>query len=287
MRLDRGASSATIEAYRRDLIQFASALPETTLKQISAQEIETYLQDLSTQGLQATSLARKISAIRQFFKFCCLEKDLPLNPAENIVTPKLGKTLPLTLSVEQVQSLLDSSDPGLPYPGSLVEVLQFRDRTMLYLIYASGLRVSELVGLLVSEIDLKESFARVLGKGSKQRIAPFAEIAGKLLDQYIHEYRPKLQPQSDALFVNHRGTQLSRQAFWRILKALSAQAGLSASLSPHTLRHSFATHLLQSGMPLRSLQMLLGHSDLSTTQIYTQITPEHLKAAHRKYHPRG
>jgi len=158
---------------------------------------------------------------------------------------------------------------------------------MTFLLYASGLRVSELVGLRSTHIDMENSYARVLGKGGKERLAPFAEVAGEHLRSYIQKERSLLNPQSSYLFVNTRGMPLSRQSFWKILKQLAFQAEISTSLSPHSLRHSFATHLLQSGISLRSLQILLGHADLATTQIYTHVAPEHLKKAHKRFHPRG
>jgi integrase/recombinase XerD len=158
---------------------------------------------------------------------------------------------------------------------------------MVYLLYATGLRVSELTQLDSHQVDLSMSYLRTRGKGNKERIVPFAPVAGEKLKDYQDHFRPQLKPETDLLFLNHRGFGMTRQAFWKVLKGLAMEAGLPDSLSPHVLRHSFATHLLQSGMNLRSLQMLLGHSDLSTTQIYTHITPEHLKEAHQQYHPRG
>lgn len=161
---------------------------------------------------------------------------------------------------------------------------------MVYLLYATGIRVSELVGLATDRVDLEQGYVRVMGKGSKERIAPFAEFAGECLGEYLRDHRPSLEPegrQQDRVFLNRRGESLSRQSAWKIIGDLALAAGIRAALSPHMLRHSFATHLLQAGMNLRSLQMLLGHSDLSTTQIYTHVSPEHLQAAHRKFHPRG
>ncbi|MGZ3696590.1 MAG: tyrosine recombinase [Bdellovibrionota bacterium] len=284
-RVDLGASDHTIEAYRRDLLQLASWLGDSATG-VSADELQNYLVHLHTEGLGPASVSRKLSAIRQFFKFCCLERGLALNPAEKLESPSARRRLPKALSEEQVSALLAAADAGLPYPrGSLP--LQSRDRAMVYLMYATGLRVSELVGLTTHGLDLSLGYVRVRGKGDKERIAPFAAVAGEHLRTWLEGHRAALKPPTDHLFVNHRGLALTRQGFWKILKELAVVSGLPSSLSPHVLRHSFATHLLGAGMNLRSLQMLLGHSDLSTTQIYAHVTPEHLKVAHRKYHPRG
>ena len=186
-------------------------------------------------------------------------------------------------------ALLDAADRGINYkaPEKEIAALHARDAAMVYLLYATGLRVSELVGLTLHKIELQQGYVRVRGKGDKERITPFAPIAGEKLKLYLDQFRPELHPQDQSAFVNHRGETITRQTFWKTLKELAKEAKIPSTLSPHVLRHSFATHLLQSGMNLRSLQMLLGHSDLSTTQIYTHVAPEHLKDSHKKYHPRG
>ncbi|MCM2321967.1 MAG: tyrosine recombinase [Oligoflexia bacterium] len=288
-RIDRGAADKTVEAYARDLRQFAAHLGEgRPLESLDRQELEAFIASLQKQGQKATSLARKVSVLRQFFKFCCLERGLRLNPAEQLPTPSLPRRLPKNLSLEQVTLLLAAADAGLDYrEEKLKAALQARDSAMVYLLYATGMRVSELVGLTTFQLDLQMGYARVTGKGDKERIAPFAPVAGERLYRYLHEYRALLRPATDHLFLNHRGMALTRQAFWKILKDFALAAGVPTTLSPHTLRHSFATHLLQAGMNLRSLQTLLGHADLSTTQIYAHVTPEHLKSAHKKFHPRG
>jgi integrase/recombinase XerD len=288
-RIDRGSSDKTIEAYRRDLTQFAEFVSDVSLGEITPSHLERFIHSLADQGQKASSLARKGSALRQFFKFCCLEKGLKENPAENLASPRADQRLPKDLSIEVVTALLTAAEKGLPYPRSqtLGEALRARDTAMIYLLYATGLRVSELVGLTTHNVDLELEYVRVKGKGSKERITPFAKVAGDRLHTYLENHRPALKPAGDHLFVNHRGLVLTRQAFWQILQDLALASGLGKKISPHMLRHSFATHLLQSGMNLRSLQMLLGHSDLSTTQIYTHVAPEHLKSAHRKFHPRG
>jgi integrase/recombinase XerD len=289
-RIDRGAADHTLQAYRRDLLQFVETLSQkldTSLEIIQYEDIQKFFESLYEQNQKPASLARKTSVLRQFFKFCCLEKEIQTNPAELLETPSLPNRLPKYLTEEQVTALLKTVEKGLPYPQKHGEALKARDRAMVYLLYATGLRVSELLGLNTHEVDLQASYVRVKGKGDQERIVPFASIVGDYLFKYLEKDRPQLNPVTDTLFVNHRGSALTRQAFWKLLKNLALLAEIPSSLSPHTLRHSFATHLLQSGMNLRSLQMLLGHSDLSTTQIYTHVSPEHLKEAHEKYHPRG
>lgn len=293
LQIDRGAADHTLDAYRRDLNQFfewleAPPLIENLLS-LTSDKLESYFSFLfQSQKLSPASVARKTSTLRQFFKFCCIEKDLPSNPTEALRSPEPSQRLPHFLSPEEVSCLLDSTQDGLPYPPSLrAESFKARDRAMVFLLYATGLRVSELVGAKLHQLDLVQGYLQVLGKGGKERIAPFAPIAGEHLHVYIEHYRPVLQPVSDFIFLNYRGECLTRQAFWKLLKELAQLSGIKTPLSPHILRHSFATHLLHSGMNLRSLQMLLGHSNLSTTQIYTHLTPEHLKKALEKYHPRG
>jgi integrase/recombinase XerD len=288
LRLDVGASAHTVAAYRRDLAQFKKSLGgDLEITQITPEQCEAHLAGLSSGGMEASSIARKTSAIRRFFRFCCLEFDLRTSPAEALETPGLPARLPKALSQDEVERLLEAAAIGLPYTEKIAGALRARDRTLVLLLYATGLRVSELVSLRLENLDLAGGFLRVRGKGGKERLVPFAPQAGEQLLQYLTHARPELQPQEDTVFLGARGTPLTRQSFWRILKSLAGVAGLPATLSPHGLRHSFATHLLQSGMNLRSLQMLLGHSDLSTTQIYTHVTPEHLKQTHARYHPRG
>jgi integrase/recombinase XerD len=290
--IDRGSADKTVEAYQRDLRQFTNWLPsDLKLENIELNHLHSFIKHLHDKDQKATSIARKISSLRQFFKFCCLEKGLAHNPAEQLTSPNMTQRLPKFLTQEMMLNLLTTADEGLPYSGVSQakhrQCLQARDQAMVYLLYASGLRISELLGLTTHDIDLAENYLRTKGKGSKERIVPFAPIAGERLSRYLDQYRPKLNPQTNHLFIGQRGFVLTRQAYWKTLKALAVQADIPVALTPHMLRHSFATHLLQSGINLRSLQMLLGHSDLSTTQIYAHVTPEHLKIAHRKFHPRG
>lgn len=287
LQVDRGCSPHTLSAYSRDLRQFAKQAPQDLLS-LDRSHLEAFLTGLSKQGQDPRSISRKTSALRQLFKFCCLELGLSHNPAENLTSPKLSRPLPKSLSQTEIEKLLGALEPGIAYSKeTFCPALQSRDRAMLILLYATGLRVSELTGLTPHQLELKQGYLRVRGKGQKERIVPFAPYAGEQVRTYLETHRLSLNPKSDFLFLNHWGRKLSRQAFWKILKELARIAGIKKTISPHVLRHSFATHLLEGGMNLRALQMLLGHSDLSTTQIYTQITPEHLKDAHRRYHPRG
>jgi integrase/recombinase XerD len=288
LRLDVGASVHTVAAYRRDLTQFRKKLgADLEITAITAEHCDGHLAELSCTGMEASSIARKTSALKRFFRFCCLELGLRTSPAEALEAPGLKARLPKALTLEEVERLLEAAAAGLAYSEKTADALRARDRTLVLLLYATGLRVSELVGLRLENLDLSGGFLRVRGKGGKERLVPFAPQAGEQLLQYLTHARPELHPQDDTVFLGARGTPLTRQSFWRILKELARGAGLPDTLSPHGLRHSFATHLLQSGMNLRSLQMLLGHSDLSTTQIYTHVTPEHLKQTHARYHPRG
>lgn len=296
LQVDQGCSRHTLAAYGRDLRQLAAFLPQDSsgpnagpeISAITPDQLEEFLARLSRQKQSARSISRKTSAIRQFFKFACLELGLRTNPAEKLQLPKIGRALPKFLTEKETEALLAALNPGLGYrDAKLAAALQARDRAMLVLLYATGLRVSELLSLTTHSIDLEQEYLRVKGKGEKERIVPFATAAGDELRAWLKESRGVLRPAGDPLFVNHQGRPLSRQSFWKILAELARNAGIRKTVSPHVLRHSFATHLLQAGMNLRSLQMLLGHSDLSTTQIYAHVTPEHLKDAHKRYHPRG
>jgi integrase/recombinase XerD len=303
-RVDQGLARPTIAAYQGDLSQFFTwiarqPLLDPDLQKLEARQINEFVRFLAKQNVQPVSLARKLSAIRQFFHFCCLEKNFNQNPAENIAPPKTPRRLPHSLNTDQVDALLKAADEGLSYLGSSADHFKARDRALVYLLYATGLRISEVLSLTLHQINFTDGYLRVIGKGEKERIAPFVPSAGDRLKVYLEHHRPSLLPSlwsenaseelipEVTLFLNSRGQPLSRQGGWKILKALARQARISSPISPHWLRHSFATHLLQSGMNLRTLQLLLGHSDIATTQIYTHLAPEDLKRAHRKYHPRG
>jgi integrase/recombinase XerD len=292
-RIDRGASRLTLDAYGRDLLQLAAFLENQAIRsveEISPDHLRHFLATLQSTCPRPSSLARKTSAIRQFFKFCCLEEGLVVDPAESLISPHLEKRLPQFLTSSEVQALLEASARGLPYratPTPVQNALRSRDHAMLALLYASGLRVSELVKLSLHQLERESFYLRVRGKGDKERIVPFAPLAAEALDRWIEQSRPILHPNHSFVFCNQRGEPLTRQTFWSILKSLGEEAQLRTHLTPHIIRHSFATHLLESGIQLRSLQMLLGHSDLSTTQIYTHIAPEHLALTHERCHPRA
>lgn len=288
LRLDRGASDHTVSSYRADLTQFFAFLnARVNPLEITSAEIESYLSYLHHEEKQkSTSIARKLSALRQFFKFLRIEHEMGTDPLENVSTPKLGKGIPKGLTESEVQDLLRITEDGLQYPEKNAAASRSRDRAMIYLLYASGLRISELAGLTLNNLETEQGYVRVRGKGEKERIVPFAPVAGEHLLDYVQNHRSSFSPTTAHVFISARGV-LTRQAIWKILAKLARAAGIQKRVTPHMLRHSFATHLLQSGINLRSLQLLLGHADLSTTQIYTHVAPEHLKKIHKKYHPRG
>lgn len=289
--LEQTHSPKTIQAYESDLKQWAQASKAQDLQTITDRDLTDYWSTLQALQLSSTTLSRKLSSLRQFFQFCCREGLCPNNPCDTLPFPKLPKKIPHALNTEQVALLLQAADEGLPYTGNLSEplraALRMRDRTSLYFLYATGLRVSELLEIKVSDLCLQDRYVRVEGKGSKQRLLPYVPQVGNLLVEYLDQHRETLRPQTAHLFVSLQGEGLSRQAFWKTLKQLGQKAGISDSLHPHLLRHTFATHLLESGLQLRQLQLLLGHADLNTTQIYTDVSPLHLKRVHQKHHPRG
>ena len=282
--VERGLAPLTVEAYARDLAGLAAFLRPAGQEQWSAvtlEDLQRYLEDLEQQGVGPRSRARKLSAVRQFFRFLLRENLTDHNPLEWLDSPKLPKGLPKVLGLEEVDRLLAAPDPTTP--------LGQRDDAMLELLYATGLRVSELVGLTVPQLDLRRGVVRVQGKGAKERLVPMVFRAVEKLQLYLQHIRPVLlkNQKSQRLFLNRAGTGLSRQGFWKILKGYARQAGLPSHLSPHTLRHSFATHLLWQGADLRALQLMLGHADISTTQIYTHLHTARLQEIHQQAHPRG
>lgn len=295
LRIDRGASENTTTNYHGDLVQWTRTLPPgIALEEITPAQISQFLVTLYQKKAKASSVARKLTTLRQFFKYCCLELSLERDPTESIPMPKLPKPLPKALTPSEVQKILDATTPGIPYEHKNREALQARDRAMIYLLYASGLRVSELVELEAQRTDLSLRYVRVLGKGGKERIVPFAPVAGDALAHYLEspDGRSRLAAADEAnpgdfVFLNAQGKPLSRQGCFLILKQIVVQAGITKSVSPHAMRHSFATHLLQAGMNLRSLQTLLGHADLSTTQIYAHVAQDHLKDSYDRHHPRA
>ena len=287
--MERGLSRNTLAAYRRDLSGFARWLSEKRLNKqrqcglLSAErdDLLAYLAERVGAGARPRSTARLLSSLRRFYQHAVREGVLPTDPSDRIEAPRLGRSLPKSLTEDDVEALINAPDTDTE--------LGLRDRAMLELLYATGLRVSELVELRVPQINLRQGVVRTLGKGSKERLVPMGEVAGEWLERYLDSARPELLKgrECDVLFVTQRGAGMSRQAFWYLIKRHAQQAGVDKPLSPHTLRHSFATHLLNHGADLRVVQMLLGHSDLSTTQIYTHVARERLKGLHAEHHPRG
>ena len=286
LRIDKGSSPHTLAAYGRDLVQFENEL-KAELTSATEISIQKFLSVLKKKEQKSTSIARKVSSLKQFYQFLVAEGHLQDDPTLFIESPIQTKRLPKALNEQAILALLNACETGLPYAGKLAAALKRRDQAMIYLLYATGVRVSELLSVEISKIDIEAGLVRVFGKRSKERMIPFAPVAGEAIHQYLTLARPLLQPKSDFLFIGQNGAPLTRQAFWKTLKKLAEQAGIKGSLHPHMLRHTFATDLLKAGMNLRSLQMLLGHSDLQTTEIYTHIAPDSLKQVIDQFHPRG
>ena len=282
--MERGLSENTLSAYRRDLTLFSEWLDQQgaqSLLAADASQIQSYLGLKLRQGASPRSSARFLSAARSFYRWSLREGRIVDDPTLRIESPKQGRPLPKSLSEADVDQLLSTPDLELP--------LEFRDRTMLEILYACGLRVSELVSLRVEQVGLNQGIVRVLGKGGKERLVPMGEEALDWLTQYMRGPRAELlkgQP-SNVLFPSNRSREMTRQTFWYRIKIYAKRAGIQTHLSPHTLRHAFATHLLNHGADLRVVQMLLGHSDLSTTQIYTHVASQRMQALHEQHHPRG
>lgn len=282
--LEDGLADLTLAAYRRDLRTFGGWLEKERAHRLDAAvagDIEGYLAWRFAGHAQPRSAARYTSALKRFYRYLLRENLIALDPTLNLDSPKLPRSLPKTLSEADVERLLDSADVNTP--------LGLRDRAMLETLYATGLRVSELVGLKLTAVNLNDGVLRVTGKGNKDRLVPLGEEAVQWLKRYLAESRPLLLERqlSDAVFVTARGGGMTRQAFWYLIKRHARAAAITRPLSPHTLRHAFATHLLNHGADLRVVQMLLGHSDISTTQIYTHVARERLKQLHAAHHPRG
>lgn len=280
--LEHGLARNTLDAYRRDLSLFSqwlAATHDTPLDSVDEAMVTDYIAARSDG--KATSSNRRLSVFRRYYGWAVRERHASADPTLRITSAKQAARFPSTLSEAQVEALLGAPDIGTP--------LGLRDRTMLELMYASGLRVSELVTLKTVEVGLNEGVVRVMGKGSKERLVPFGEVAHDWIERYLRDARPALlgARAADALFVTARGDGMTRQQFWNIIKRHAQQADVRAHLSPHTLRHAFATHLLNHGADLRVVQLLLGHSDISTTQIYTHVARERLKTLHAQHHPRG
>lgn len=281
--MERGLSENTLAAYRRDLEGLGQWLASRgdSLGAASRSLLLDYLQARNAQGAKPRTAARFRSTLRRFYRYLVREKLREDDPSARIDAPHLGRPLPDTLTEAEVEALLAAPNPD--------DVLGLRDRAMLEVLYATGLRVSELVGLTLPQVSLTQGLVRVMGKGSKERLVPLGEEAVAWIDRYLVHGRPALMGcrPSEALFVSRRGDAMTRQTFWHLIKRHARSAGIAKQLSPHTLRHAFATHLLNHGADLRVVQMLLGHSSLSTTQIYTHVARERLKTLHRMHHPRG
>lgn len=281
--LESGLSQNTVEAYRRDLLAFSAWLAKIDIDLAAAtqQDIQRYQSQRMREGRKVRSEARLLSSLRRFYRYLIREDLRDTDPTAQLESPRLGKPLPDSLTEQEVEDLLAQPD--------ITDVLGLRDRTMLELLYASGLRVSELVGLKQEQVNMRQGLVRCIGKGNKERLVPLGEVALDWLQQYLYESRPGLLSGkvTDDLFPTRRGKAMTRQAFWYIIKRYANQAQIEKHLSPHTLRHAFATHLLNHGADLRVVQLLLGHSDLSTTQIYTHVAKARLKQLHGQHHPRG
>lgn len=281
MWLESGLSENTLKAYRTDLLQFSRWLLPRTLAQAGADDVSAYLAFRFKKGSSARSSARLLSSLRRFFAYLLSKGEITLNPCLNIDAPHIGRPLPSSLTEAEVEKLLEAPD--------VTTDLGVRDRSMLELLYATGLRVSELVGLTSTQLNLRQGVVRVTGKGNKDRLVPIGEEALGWLESYLDGARENLVAgrRSEFIFVSRRAEGMTRQAFWYRIKYYAELAGIGTDLSPHTLRHAFATHLLNHGADLRVVQLLLGHSDLSTTQIYTHVARQRLKALHARSHPRG
>jgi len=281
--LEEGLSPHTLSAYRSDLSGFARWLAGRglSLDEVSRADVLDYLELCSDRKRSARSVARLLSTLRRYYRHCLREGGIKVDPTLNIESPKLGRPLPKSLSEAEVDALLAAPDTST--------AVGVRDRTLLEVLYAAGLRVSELVGLRVDQVNLRQGVLRITGKGSKERLVPLGEEALAWVVRYLEDTRAQLLNGRDSeyLFPGRGGAPLTRQAFWHRIKHHARVAGISSTLSPHTLRHAFATHLLNRGADLRVVQMLLGHSDLSTTQIYTHIARERLRELHATHHPRG
>lgn len=287
MSVERGVSPNTLSAYRNDLARLVEFLQDDDIgacawHNVDEQMMTQYLLKLHELGYSDTTRARKVASARSLFGFLLDEGVITHDPAENISSPRLGRSLPDTLSVEEVEALLNApAEDGKPEG--------VRDGAMLELLYASGLRVTELVSLTLDDLDMEQGTVRCIGKGNKERVIPVHPGAVAALSHYIQDARPFFakQPAKRGLFLNRQGNSLTRQGFWLIIKKHAKRAGISKKISPHMLRHSFATHLLWGGAPLRHVQELLGHTSITTTQVYTHLTSEHVRTEYEKSHPRA
>jgi len=282
--LEQGTSPLTLEAYRRDverLVDYIQVKGATSPIDITSRLLREFVYHLKDLGLSPSSIRRNVSAVRTYFRFLLSDGIVARDPSERLETPRRWRTLPDVLTVEEVGRLLAAP--------TLDDTLAFRDRAMLELAYGAGLRVSEWIGLGVRDVLFEDKLVRVFGKGSKERLVPIGRTAIGAVATYLRELRPRLEKGSGkgVLFLNARGEPLTRMGAWKILRRYVERAGIEKAVSPHTLRHSFATHLLEGGADLRAVQEMLGHADISTTQIYTHVDREYLRQVHKQYHPRA
>lgn len=281
--IEKGLSRNTLDSYNRDLRKLAQYLDRRRIGIDNAgrKELSEFLDSLYRAGLAPRSVARHVASLRTFFRFLLREGVVALDASALLDSPQIGRGLPKFLSTDEIDALLRQPDASTP--------LGQRDQAMLDLLYATGMRVSELVGLRVEDVDLNMGVARCLGKGDKERLIPVGKAALRSVDAYLKDGRERLRKHNETrrLFLNHRGTPLSRIGFWKLLTAYGREAGIAAAITPHVLRHSFATHLLERGADLRSIQLMLGHSDISTTQIYTHVVRDRIKHIYDTHHPRA
>jgi integrase/recombinase XerD len=286
MLIERNFSSNTRESYRNDLQRYLLFMQQNSkaLNMVTPEDIRAFISELYATGLESSSMARNISAIRSLHKFLVTERTLTSNPAENLHQPKQSRYLPTVLTVDETMRLLDAPLQQSP-AGNFFQ----RDKSILELLYATGVRVSELLNIQQQNLFLKEGFVRIFGKGSKERLVPVGRSATEWVSRYQHELRPGMATQhsGDALFLNARGKALSRMAIFTMVRHYAMLAGIDKQISPHTFRHTFATHLLEGGADLRAVQEMLGHSSIVTTQIYTHIDRSFVKEVHKTFHPRG
>ena len=283
-RVERGLRPSTIEAYGQDLSQFGSYLGERAEGEaegeVQPEDVTGFLIEQSRRGITARTQARMLSALRGVFRFALRERLVSVDPTSKVELPQLSKRLPSVLSISEVEALLESPDQSTPQG--------LRDAAMIHTLYACGLRVSELCHLTVEELNLKAGYLMVTGKGDKRRVVPLGEVASDLIERYLAEVRPAYcSTSAGVLFLTNRRRAMSRQGFWKLLRKYAVSAGITARLTPHVLRHSFATHLLENGANLRVVQAMLGHADITTTQIYTHVGRRRLLELHRAHHPRG
>ena len=279
--MERGLSENTLSAYRSDLTQFSFWLEhkKVDLLKVEAKDILAYLSSLENASVR--TVARRLSSLRRLYEYLLRENKIKQNPVSNVDAPRLGRTLPKSLTEDEVENLLNAPDTA-PATG-------VRDKAMLELLYATGLRVTELVSLTIQQVNLRQGVVRVTGKGNKERLVPMGEEANAWIERYLSSARSEILGNAitDAMFPSNRGKAMTRQTFWHMVKRYAVVAESKKTLSPHVLRHAFATHLINHGADLRVVQMLLGHSDISTTQIYTHVARERLKDLHAEHHPRG